>query len=107
MARKRAKPEVVEIRAEDISQEVPDEQPPAKTPPASKRRPRGPGRAQRSSDEARDPTSSRAKAITKSAAARVAVDPGAESPEDGVAFIKARYGLDISKTHCSAVKSKY
>ena len=45
--------------------------------------------------------------ISKSAAVRAAVDAGAESPEDGVAFIKAHYGLEISKTHFSAAKSKY
>jgi hypothetical protein len=45
------------------------------------------------------------KAVSKSAAAREAIAQGIESPEDAVAFIKKRFGIDMSKPHFSAVKS--
>lgn len=46
------------------------------------------------------------KAVSKSAAAREAIAQGIASPEDAVAFIKQRYGIEMSKPHFSAVKSQ-
>jgi hypothetical protein len=45
-------------------------------------------------------------AVSKSAAAREAIAQGIESPEDAVAFIKQRFGIEMSKPHFSAVKSQ-
>lgn len=47
------------------------------------------------------------KKITKSAAVRAAIDAGADSPEAGIAFIKQRYGIAISKPHFHTIKSNY
>jgi hypothetical protein len=38
---------------------------------------------------------------------RAAIDSGAESLEDGVAFVKKRYGIVVTKPHFSAIKSQY
>ena len=46
------------------------------------------------------------KAITKSAAASEAIAQGIESPQKASAFIKERFGIDISPQHFSAVKSQ-
>lgn len=45
-------------------------------------------------------------AVSKSAAAREAIAQGIESPDDAVAFIKQRFGIEMSKPHFSAVKSQ-
>jgi hypothetical protein len=45
-------------------------------------------------------------AVSKSAAAREAIAQGIDSPEDAVAFIKQRFGIEMSKPHFSAVKSQ-
>ena len=46
------------------------------------------------------------KAVSKSAAAREAITQGIDSPDDAVAFIKQRFGIEMSKPHFSAVKSQ-
>lgn len=45
-------------------------------------------------------------AVSKSAAAREAIAQGIDSPDDAVAFIKQRFGIEMSKPHFSAVKSQ-
>ncbi len=44
--------------------------------------------------------------MSKTDAIRAAVAQGYESPGDGVDFIKKRFGLEMSKQHFSATKSK-
>jgi hypothetical protein len=44
--------------------------------------------------------------FSKTDAIRAAVAEGHESPGDGVDFIKRRFGLELSKQHFSATKSK-
>ncbi len=44
--------------------------------------------------------------MSKTDAIRAAVSEGFESPGDGVDFIKRRFGLELSKQHFSATKSK-
>lgn len=43
--------------------------------------------------------------ITKTEAVKAALAEGMESPEEGVAFIKSKYGLDITKPQFSTYKS--
>lgn len=43
--------------------------------------------------------------ITKSEAVRRALADGVDQPADGVAYIRDNFGLEISPTHFSAVKS--
>src|SRR5260370_37446880 len=52
-----------------------------------------------------DPASS-SKATSKSQAARSAIREGIENPTKAVAFIKQRFGIDMSPPHFSAVKSQ-
>jgi hypothetical protein len=44
--------------------------------------------------------------MSKTDAIRAAVAEGHESPGDGVDFIKKRFGIELSKQHFSATKSK-
>ncbi len=44
--------------------------------------------------------------ITKVGAVRAALEEGSGLPEQGVAFIKSRFGLDITRQHFSAIKSQ-
>ena len=44
--------------------------------------------------------------MSKTDAIRAAVAEGIESPGDGVDFIRKRFGLEMSKQHFSATKSK-
>lgn len=44
--------------------------------------------------------------ITKVGAVKAALVDGSGSPEEGVAFIKSRFGLDITRPHFSAIKSQ-
>ncbi len=44
--------------------------------------------------------------MSKTDAIRAAVADGHESPGDGVDFIKKRFGLELSRQHFSATKSK-
>jgi hypothetical protein len=44
--------------------------------------------------------------MSKTDAIRAAVAEGHESPADGVDFIKKRFGIELSKQHFSATKSK-
>jgi hypothetical protein len=46
------------------------------------------------------------KPVTKTAAIKAALAAGKESPGDGVAFVKERFGIEISPTHFSATKSQ-
>src|SRR5271157_1374812 len=46
-----------------------------------------------------------APAMTKSQAVREALAAGIESPEEGVAWIRDKYGLEMKATHFSAVKA--
>src|SRR3954468_24131647 len=46
------------------------------------------------------------KAMTKTEAIRRAVAAGAVTPEDGVAFILKNFGLELSRQHFSATRSK-
>src|SRR3954447_9138571 len=46
-------------------------------------------------------------AISKADAVREALSAGKESPDEGVEFIKDRFGIEISKTHFSSSKSKF
>lgn len=45
--------------------------------------------------------------ISKTAAVRAAIDAGAESPEQGIKFVKTNYGIEISKAHFFTIKSTY
>jgi hypothetical protein len=47
------------------------------------------------------------KAVSKAEAVRAAIDAGMETPDEGIAFVKTHYGLEITKPHFSAVKSDY
>ena len=44
--------------------------------------------------------------ISKSAAARAALDAGIESPEKAVEFIRSQFGIEMSRQHFSTVKSQ-
>ena len=44
--------------------------------------------------------------VTKSAAARAAIDEGYELPREAAAYIKKTFGIDMSPQHFSAVKSQ-
>lgn len=44
--------------------------------------------------------------ITKSAAARAALDAGYEGPQEAVAYIKKTFGLEMGAQHFSAIKSQ-
>jgi len=44
--------------------------------------------------------------MSKTDAIRAALAEGHESPADGVDFIKTRFGIELSKQHFSATKSK-
>jgi hypothetical protein len=46
-------------------------------------------------------------AVSKAQAVRAAIDAGMRAPTEGVAFVKTRYGIDVSKPHFSAIKSNY
>lgn len=46
------------------------------------------------------------KAISKTEAIRRAVAAGMETPEDGIDFILKNFGLDLSRQHFSATRSK-
>ena len=46
------------------------------------------------------------KRMSKTDAIRAAMAEGIESPGDGVDFIRKRFGLEMSKQHFSATKSK-
>jgi hypothetical protein len=52
------------------------------------------------------PTDPPAKAVSKAEAARAAIDEGYESPVQAVAWIKTRFGIDMTPQHFSAVKSQ-
>ena len=54
--------------------------------------------------EATEPDPSRK--MSKTDAIRAAVAEGIESPGDGVDFIRRRFGIEMSKGHFSATKSK-
>jgi hypothetical protein len=82
MARKAAKAREERVEPEDESQEAPE--------PA----------AQETGAQASD------KAVSKADAARAALAQGIESPEDAVAFIKKRYGIELGRQHFSSIKSQ-
>jgi hypothetical protein len=44
--------------------------------------------------------------MSKSAAARAAIEAGHDSPEEGVSYIKREFGIDMDRQHFSAVKSQ-
>jgi hypothetical protein len=44
--------------------------------------------------------------VSKAEAIRRALSAGMDSPEDGVAYIKSRFGLEVSNQHFSATKSQ-
>src|SRR3954466_1753511 len=46
------------------------------------------------------------KATSKVEAVRAALDMGKDQPEDGIAFIKDRFGIEMSRQHFSTTKSK-
>ena len=59
-------------------------------------------------EEAEEPaTAQNGKSLNKSQAVRAAVDAGHDSPEDGTAYVRQHYGLDIEKQHFSSIKSQY
>ena len=82
MARKKTTPGPQHVEPEDENQDIEDMQ-------------EGDGFA---------PGSSRK--MSKTDAIRAAVAEGIESPGDGVDFIRRRFGLEMSKQHFSATKSK-
>jgi hypothetical protein len=43
--------------------------------------------------------------VTKANAVRAALAEGADTPTEGIAFIKARFGIDITPQHFSSYKS--
>lgn len=45
--------------------------------------------------------------VTKAAAIRAAIAAGKDSPDEGIAFIRDRFGLDVSKQHWSASRSQF
>lgn len=47
-----------------------------------------------------------AKSVSKADAVRAALADGIESPEDGVAFLKAQYGIEMSKQMWSTYKAQ-
>ena len=46
------------------------------------------------------------KTVSKVAAVRAALAEGAEKPEAGLEFIRERFGIEISRQHFSAIKSR-
>lgn len=44
--------------------------------------------------------------MTKADAVRAAIADGADSPADGVAYIKSKFGIDITPQHFSSYKSQ-
>ena len=56
--------------------------------------------------EATTPEPETGEQMSKSAAARAAIEAGHDSPEQGVAYIKRTFGIDMDRQHFSAVKSQ-
>ncbi len=81
MARKKTTPASQPVQSRDESQD-PDQQSPQSTGPDASRK------------------------MSKTDAIRAAMAEGIESPGDGVDFIRKRFGLEMSKQHFSATKSK-
>jgi hypothetical protein len=57
--------------------------------------------------ESREAPKTESPVISKSGAARAAVDEGYESPQEAVAWIKQRFGIEMGAQHFSAIKSQY
>lgn len=53
------------------------------------------------------PPAPAAPAVTKADAVRAAVAHGADVPAEGVAYIKAQFGIDITPQHFSSIKSQH
>ena len=68
------------VEPEEESQEIPDEEP--------------------------QPTSLPEGAVNKAQAARAALDAGYEKPQQAVSYIKNTFGIEMTPTHFSAVKSQ-
>jgi len=81
MARKKTTPGPQQVQSDDGSQDI-DPQSQIATKPGSSRK------------------------MSKTDAIRAAMAEGIESPGDGVDFIRKRFGLEMSKGHFSATKSK-
>lgn len=79
MARKRTKPQPVET--EDISQEIPEEEPEIDEPEVNG-------------------------AISKVDAVRRALAEGADTPEDGTDYIRKTFGIEMTRQHFSSTKSQ-
>jgi hypothetical protein len=56
--------------------------------------------------EAARPDAETGGTMSKSAAARAAMEAGHDSPEEGVSYIKRTFGIDMDRQHFSAVKSQ-
>lgn len=62
-------------------------------------------RSQEVEVEEAEPDDPEAPAVSKAEAVRQALAAGAESPGDGVEFIREEFGIEITKPHFSATKS--
>lgn len=47
------------------------------------------------------------KRVSKAKAVRAAIDAGKTSPEEGIPFVKRRFGIVVSKPHFFTIKSVY
>ena len=88
MARKPRNTVPKQVEPEDLSQEVPEEEPVVQL---VKEPLEQPGE----------------KPMNKSQAARAAIDAGHDKPGPAVEYIKSQFGIEMSQPHFSAVKSGY
>jgi hypothetical protein len=56
--------------------------------------------------EAEKPEAETGSTVSKSAAARAAIEAGHDAPEQGVSYVKREFGIDMDRQHFSAVKSQ-
>jgi hypothetical protein len=60
----------------------------------------------KSETEAGETAAAATPTVTKADAVRAALAEGADSPAEGIAFIKAKFGIDITPAHFSSYKSQ-
>jgi hypothetical protein len=85
MARARTARQAQPVEPEDESQEQPEEEAPERNEPKA---------------------AAKAEIVSKADAARVALREGIEGPQEAVAFIRKRFGIEMAPQHFSAVKSQ-
>jgi hypothetical protein len=85
MARARTARQAQPVEPEDESQEQPEEEAPERNEPKA---------------------AAKAEIVSKADATRAALKEGIEGPQEAVAFIRKRFGIEMAPQHFSAVKSQ-